>query len=230
MPASKSRGGVETGFKQGHPYTGGDGQGYGVFLFESNNSKYEGEWKDNRYDGNGKTTLSTGLVAYDGEWKEGKCDGAGKFQWASGATYEGEWKAGTMEGKGTYRLESGNVYTGEWKGGQRHGWGKHIIAVRPKVSSEYEGEWVDDQRIGRGTLTYPNGEAEVGTFAATNGETEVGTGRRAGEGARWSADRQKAWRMKDGKEVNECTLEEAAAIAAAIDLPVPAAPAQAPAA
>jgi hypothetical protein len=142
------------------------------------------------------------------------------------------------------------VYDGEWKGGLRHGWGKHIIAVRPKVSSVYEGEWLSDQvpppepprcpraataltaarcfpqRIGRGALTYPNGEAEVGTFAATNGETEVGTGRRAGEGARWSADRQKAWRMKDGKEVAECSLEDAAAIAAAIDLPVPAAPAQ----
>ena len=145
MVASRSRGGVVTGFMKGHPYSGGDGQGFGVFLFESNGSKYEGEWVDNKYDGSGKVTLATGLVAYDGEWKQGKCDGAGKFQWNSGATYDGEWKAGTHEGKGTYRLASGNVYTGEWKAGQRHGWGRHSVEVPPKVSAEYDGEWTDDQ-------------------------------------------------------------------------------------
>ena len=68
------------------------------------------------------------------------------------------------------------------------------------------------QRIGRGTLIYTNGEAEVGTFEE---------GRRAGEGARWSADRQTAWRMKDGKEAGCISLEDASEIASAIDLPVP---------
>ena len=42
-----------------------------------------------------------------------------------------------------------------------------------------------------------------------------------GEGARWSADRQSAWRLRDGKGVESISLEEAARIAAALGLPVP---------
>ena len=65
---------------------------------------------------------------------------------------------------------------------------------------------------GRGTYTYASGEAETGRYAA---DADVG------EGAKWSADRQSAWRLRDGKVVESISLEAAARIAASLGLPVP---------
>ena len=44
-----------------------------------------------------------------------------------------------------------------------------------------------------------------------------------GEGARWSADRRTAWRLREGEQVESIPLdlEEAARIAKEIGLPVP---------
>ena len=58
-----------------------------------------------------------------------------------------------------------------------------------------------------------DGSAEVGRYRA---------GADVGEGARWTPDRQLAWRLKDGKVVAEIPLEEAEQIAASLGLPVPA--------
>ena len=46
-------------------------------------------------------------------------------------------------------------------------------------------------------------------------------GRDVGEGAQWSADRTAAWRLRDGKVVEEISLEEARRIAEAVGEPVP---------
>jgi hypothetical protein len=43
----------------------------------------------------------------------------------------------------------------------------------------------------------------------------------AGDGVLWSADRQTAWRLKDGGGAGSIPLEEARALAAALHLPVP---------
>ena len=40
-----------------------------------------------------------------------------------------------------------------------------------------------------------------------------------GEGAQWSADRQKAWRVQDGEKGDEISLEEALTIAEQVGLP-----------
>ena len=42
-----------------------------------------------------------------------------------------------------------------------------------------------------------------------------------GEGCRWSADRETAWRLQNGQPVEEISLAEAAKIAEAVGLPVP---------
>ena len=57
---------------------------------------------------------------------------------------------------------------------------------------------------GFGTYQYVDGRAEVGRYA---GNVDVG------EGVRWSADRTTAWRLMDGKVVEEITLETADRIA-----------------
>jgi hypothetical protein len=47
-------------------------------------------------------------------------------------------------------------------------------------------------------------------------------GSRTGEGARWSSDRSKAWRLEDGKKVREVSKKGASQIAKRLGLPTPA--------
>ena len=68
----------------------------------------------------------------------------------------------------------------------------------------YEGEYKAGAMEGFGTYQYVDGRAEVGRY---QGNVDVG------EGVRWSADRQTAWRLNDGKVVEEVSLDTAARIA-----------------
>ena len=49
------------GFDPKQPYTGGEGSGYGVFSFFTGDV-YEGEWRDDKHEGQGKITTAEGLV------------------------------------------------------------------------------------------------------------------------------------------------------------------------
>ena len=135
-------------------------------------------------------------------------EGRGTFTYADGNVYEGEWRAGEMEGRGTYTFADGAVYEGEYKAGKPEGCGTCTFAS----GAVYEGEWRAGEQEGRGTFTYADGEADT-VWCAANAPV--------GEGARWSADRQSAWRLRDGEPVESISLEEAARIAASLGLPVP---------
>ena len=67
-------------------------------------------------------------------------------------------------------------------------------------------------RDGVGTTKWADGDVDVIRFSAN---TPVGVG------ARWSAERGTAWRLRDGEEEAVISLDEAAAIAADIGLPPP---------
>ena len=99
-------------------------------------------------------------------------------------------------------------YEGEWVDGKINGQGTLWYAD----GDRYEGEWRDGKMHGRGTYTYADGSAETGRYAA---------GADVGKGARWSADRQSAWRLRDGEAIGSISLKKAARIAAALGLPVP---------
>jgi hypothetical protein len=68
----------------------------------------------------------------------------------------------------------------------------------------YEGEYKGGAMEGFGTYQYVDGRAEVGRY---QGNVDVG------EGVRWSADRTTAWRLNDGKVVEEISLDTADRIA-----------------
>lgn len=68
----------------------------------------------------------------------------------------------------------------------------------------YEGEYKGGAMAGFGTYQYVDGRAEVGRYA-DNVDT--------GEGVRWSADRATAWRLCDGKVIEEVSLDTADRIA-----------------
>ena len=56
----------------------------------------------------------------------------------------------------------------------------------------YQGQWKGGNIEGRGTYRYANGRVEVGFYKA---------GKDVGEGVKWSADSQTAWRLRDGQPV-----------------------------
>ena len=113
------------------------------------------------------------------------------------------------EGRGTFYYASGNRYEGEYKADVKEGRGTEYYAT----GNRYEGEWKADKWDGRGTFYYAVGTKEVGRYAAGND---------VGEAAQWSADGRTAWRVQDGARGEAISLEEAAAIAARVGLPVPA--------
>lgn len=91
-------------------------------------------------------------------------------------------------------------YEGDLKGGKFDGKGTFKYAD----GDVYEGNWKAGKREGHGIYRYASGRADVVTYKA---DVDVG------EGVRWSADRQMAWKLQDGNIVDEISLEEAQEIA-----------------
>ena len=66
---------------------------------------------------------------------------------------------------------------------------------------------------GPGTMWYASGRADVVSFEKDCDDSE---------GARWSIDRQTAWRLHRGEVIEEISIEEATKIAERLGEPVPA--------
>ena len=71
----------------------------------------------------------------------------------------------------------------------------------------YDGGWKANKFDGLGTYTYLSGMSEVSRHVAD---------RPVGVGVRWSADRETAWRLKDGEVQAEISPEEASALEARV--------------
>ena len=69
---------------------------YGIYRF-ANGSVYEGEWRDGKRTGQGKSTWPDGDV-YEGGFKDDKRHGQGKYTYANGNVYEGGYKDDNVHG------------------------------------------------------------------------------------------------------------------------------------
>jgi hypothetical protein len=77
--------------------------------------KYVGEFKDDKFHGQGTFTYVSG-DEYVGEFKDGKFDGQGTFTFANGSKYVGEWKDRRWNGQGTLFSSNGSVINmGVWR-------------------------------------------------------------------------------------------------------------------
>ena len=63
---------------------------FGTYTFPDG-SKYVGEWKDGKQNGQGTATFANG-EKYVGEYKDGKRNGQGTHTYTSGTAQEGIWK------------------------------------------------------------------------------------------------------------------------------------------
>lgn len=135
--------------------------GFGVYHYENEFFKYEGEWKDGLKHGHGKLTMRDGSF-YEGEFSKGEIEGHGcRFSALNGNKYSGQFHQGEFHGTGTMYYADGNVYEGEWSGNRRQGYG----IFKSKNNKEiYEGYLFNNKRHGEGTMIYENGDRYDGDW------------------------------------------------------------------
>ena len=110
-----------------------------------NDGKYEGQWSksDNLRHGIGIQVWTDGSI-YEGHWKNDKADGDGRLIHADGDVYEGAWVVDKAEGKGTYTHQDGAQYAGEWRDDKQHGKG---VETWPD-NARYEGDYIEGKKHG----------------------------------------------------------------------------------
>ena len=82
---------------------------FGTFTY-TNGGKYVGEFKNNKFYGQGTFTYANGPIYSDGD------------------KYVGEWRDNFKNGQGTLTFANGNKYVGEFKDGNFHGQGTFTYA------------------------------------------------------------------------------------------------------
>ena len=154
--------------------------GYGKFYWKNGYTSYEGEWLENQKSGNGKYYYENGNLWYEGRSKNGLPEGNGAAYDEFGhLRYSGNFTKGLQNGKGKEYESNQNIYSGYWKDGVRSGLGTEtnidgiVIYIGNFSEGErnghgieyegnsgyknYEGEFRNDSKHGKGQKFYPDG-------------------------------------------------------------------------
>merc|ERR1712028_71166 len=103
---------------------------------------------------------------YEGSYKDNMKDGEGRMEFPDGGVYEGSWNFDKRYGDGAYWYPNGDIYSGEWKFGCKHGRGTFINkATSAKLVGTFadgefvKGKWVmvDSTYTGAFKDNKPNG-------------------------------------------------------------------------
>ena len=159
-----------------------------------NGDRYEGEFKDGLFHGQGTYIYANG-TRYDGDFEYDMKQGRGVMRFANGDRYTGEFRNDMMHGKGSLVYANRNKYVGEMRNGVRHGKG---VLTFPN-GDRYEGEYQDDLRHGQGTYLFHDGSKYIGEFAR---------GKRHGKGRYiYAGEGEYVGEFKDGRKhgYGECT-------------------------
>lgn len=131
--------------------------------------KYEGEWKRNKFHGEGYMIYNDGST-YQGHWLNGRPLGKGLITWPSGDVYEGHCVHNQQHKSGVMKYANGNVYSGAWFNGKMNGKGEYSWINGDK----YKGVFKDGKMFGKGKYLYKNGNRYVGYWL---NNVKHGTGR-----------------------------------------------------
>lgn len=138
-------------FKDGNYYEGDfkddlfDGRG--TLIMKREGSKYVGSFSRGKRNGHGTEVFGDGS-SYCGEFKDDKLCGQGKISKGI-VEYEGEWKESKANGKGILRLGEEGRYEGDFRDGFFHGIGTFYF----KDGSTYTGQWKKGKKDGHGKQT-----------------------------------------------------------------------------
>jgi hypothetical protein len=115
----------------------------------SDDSIYEGQFNNFKYNGRGKLTYSDGLI-YEGDFVDGIREGRGSLLWPDGTKYWGNFRRDKIEGEGEFIWSNGYYYKGSIKNGIFNGKGQ----LKGSNGSRYNGEFVNGWYHGKGKFTW----------------------------------------------------------------------------
>ena len=111
--------------------------GYGVYKL-INGDKYEGNWKDNKWNGEGTLYRADGTKKYEGNFKDGLFNGEGTLYYPNGAKYVGNFKDDLYNGEGTLYFANGDKYIGNFKDDLYNGKGTFYLANGNRYSGKFK--------------------------------------------------------------------------------------------
>ena len=131
-----------------------------------NGNFYNGDMKDGLKCGKGIEYDKNENIIYNGEFVNDKYEGQGKYIYENGEYYIGQFKNGLENGKGIKYYMNGNIkYDGDMVNGKAEGNGKYIY----ENDEYYIGQFKNDLKHGKGTIFYENGNIKYdGEFINDN--------------------------------------------------------------
>ncbi|CCW65244.1 unnamed protein product [Phytomonas sp. EM1] len=90
---------------------------HGHGIYASPQIRYEGEWVEDKMEGQGHLFFLQSGSSYEGGFRDGCFDGKGIYSWADGSRYDGEWRHNRMHGNGVYIDADGQVFKGVFYSG-----------------------------------------------------------------------------------------------------------------
>lgn len=144
-------------FEGGARYKGlwSQGKCNGLGIMTTSKVEYNGEWRNNLYNGNGTLTCHDDKSSYTGTFDNGKKHGKGVATLQNGEkVVEGYWISDTLL-TGIIYYKTGEKYEGELRKYKKHGRGK----ITYKNGDTFVGSFKDDKKKGQGKL-----HAKDGTF------------------------------------------------------------------
>lgn len=117
--------------------------GRGILARRLNETVYEGDFRENQYDGHGMLTTADGN-RYDGSFSSGKKSGLGTMQYRDGSSYTGEWVLDLRHGKGVRNsANNGRIYRGDFEYDHPNGLGTLTVHDVELSGSWHQGRPVD---------------------------------------------------------------------------------------
>ena len=141
--------------------------GPGVYIDKGKGVKYEGEWKNDQFDGDGHLTIEN-QWEYKGGFMNGLKHGRGKVKYfKSENSYEGEFENNKKTGEGSMMWKSEcQYYKGGWLNDKMHGTGYYIymseLGIKKNIRNFYIGGFKDNNRQGFGLHFYSDGSCYIG--------------------------------------------------------------------
>ena len=144
------------------PYINNQRNGKGKLILPDQ-SVYEGNFKNNEFDGYGEFTSKN--YTYNGNYINGKKNGQGIFNdLINNIIYEGNFKNDMKDGKGIETYADGSKYTGDFKENMKDGEGELIIILENGQKNIYIGQFKEDLIWGKGIYKYYDSKEYIGEW------------------------------------------------------------------
>jgi len=128
----------------------------------SDQSVYEGEIKDNKFEGKGE--YRTKDYKYYGDFSSGKRHGKGNLEdFEKNIKYKGDFRNNMKEGYGEEKYLDGSIYKGEFKEDLKHG--KGTLLLQENSNYGYDGEFKYDQKSGKGKFKWSEKKEYIGEWS-----------------------------------------------------------------